>query len=92
MKNALTLQDKILAALRGEESEVEIYWDAQDSAKQGPAYRIDSGESGALDFYGWETLDGSEQDTQGYYLTAYFDMRGEYSGPDQDGVYPHLEA
>lgn len=34
--NTLTLSEKITSALRGEESEVEIYWDAQDSTNAGP--------------------------------------------------------
>jgi hypothetical protein len=86
--------DLITTALRNpaDAPRVTIYWDAQDTRNPGPAYRIDGGDSGPLDFCGWKTVDGSKPDTQGYYLGDYFTRNGAYAGPDCHGVYPILTA
>lgn len=92
------IQSIIDQALRGEDTgsyDVTIYWDSQDSGNEGPAYRVidASGheESGALDFRGWDSTT-DDCDSQGYALTDYFAILGEYQGPDQCGIYPRLIA
>lgn len=65
----------------------EIYWDSQDPANVGPAYRVGTAphqESGALEFAGWS----SDEGTDDYDLGAFFDGDGGYLGPDSMGVHP----
>jgi len=79
--------EAIEAALKGETSDVVIYWDSQDSNNEGPAFRRESTqESGALEFRGW-----IGENTNGYFLGEYFKgPDSAYLGPDSDGVYPNL--
>lgn len=66
-----------------------LYWDDQDAANAGPAYRVKFGEdefSGPLELEGWSS------DVDGYELAHYFDAQGEYKGPDAVGVYPIFSA
>lgn len=89
--------NRLTAQLCGEESGIVIYWDAQDSANAGPAYRDESdlsNGSGALDFGGWGRVGGGigDHDCQGYSVSDYFGDNGQYRGPDEFGVYPVLMA
>lgn len=91
----MNLNELIAAALIDPKNTdgITLYWDAQDSSDEGPAYRLaDNAGSGALEMDGWACTDGSEPDVQGYELAAYFLHNGEYAGPDQYGVYPELAA
>ena len=79
--------NEILNASKGQESKIEIYWDNQDPANAGVAYRYrDGSDSGALEFVRWS------EPVEGYELAHYFVNDGRYSGPDQHGVYPIFEA
>ena len=77
--------NEILKASKGQESDIEIYWDKQDPANAGTAYRYrDGSDSGSLYFVRWS------EPEEGYELEHYFDGDGRYLGPDQHGVYPIL--
>ena len=67
--------------------EITIYWDAQDSNNEGPAWRTDT-ESGSLEFVQWNDPD----DAEGYNVREYFGQNGEYKGPDCYGIHPIFEA
>ena len=90
----ISTSDAISAALRGEDSPAVIYWDTQDPANPGPAYRrTDCEESGALDFVKWganEPANCTPDVTDGYQLEYYFGTDGAYKGPDDFGVFPVL--
>ena len=81
--------EEILKASKGQESEIEIYWDKQDPANVGPTYRYRNGsDSGPLEFVRWS----ESESVEGYELDHYFDQHDRYIGPDQHGVYPIFEA
>ena len=76
---------EILKAVKNEESKITIYWDEQDPANVGAAYRYrDGSDSGPLEFVRWS-------EPVEYELENYFDGDGRYIGPDQHGVYPIFE-
>lgn len=64
--------------------EILLYWDVQDPANPGPAYRTAT-DSGPCELMHWN---GS---SQGMHLEDFFrGPDGAYLGPDSDGVYPIL--
>jgi hypothetical protein len=71
--------NKITAALKGEDSSVVITIDENSTL---------FADGQELQFLCWAgpSVDGSEDDT--YSMADYFDINGDYRGPDQHGVYP----
>ena len=87
----MSKSNEILKAAKGQESKIEIYWDRQDLANEGPAYRYrDGSESGPLEFVRWS--ESESESVEGYEMWMYFGSGDRYSGPDQHGVYPIFEA
>jgi hypothetical protein len=91
-------REELHSALRGEPSDIEIYWDASDPQDPGPAWRTPGDErggceSGPLDVCGWASLydDTVRQHIEGYQVAHYFDGHGAYRGPDAEGIYPDME-
>jgi hypothetical protein len=63
-----------------------LYYDTQDPADPGPAYRT-AEEGGALELCGWGgPADGTEDSS--YRIGEFFGDDGAYRGPDNEGVYP----
>ena len=90
---------KIAAALKTKiVTEIEIYWDRQDSNNAGPAFReatgpIDQRDSGPLEFCGWGHTSGRpvvESEVIVYHIADYFSENCAYRGPDDFGIYPIL--
>lgn len=76
----------ILTQPTTEDSPVRVYWDEQDPADCGPAWKSDT-DSDRLDHWGWA---GCDDDGEGRHISDYFGADGYYLGPDADGVYPVL--
>ena len=85
------IKNNLVNALRGAQSDMVIYWDTQDAANIGPAFRF-AGESGPLEFVTWASTGGriTADDVAGYNIADYFGVDGAYKGPDQDGIFPVL--
>ena len=81
----MNINELIEAALKNPATKgITLYWDRQDSANEGPAYRT-SDDSGSLELLRWEG------DAAGMHLENFFrGPDGAYLGPDADGVYPVL--
>ena len=80
----MTTQEAVNMAAAGQESPVVLYWDDQDPANKGPAYRYaDASGSGSLEFSGWSG--GAPGD---YRVEHFFDNDCKYGCPDAGGVHP----
>jgi hypothetical protein len=93
----MNTNELIAAALKERSAHgITLYWDDQDPNNVGPAYRVDGGESGALEFVRWNAPDPRDCEpdvVEGYCLEPYFNGPDRaYLGPDQYGVYPGLVA
>ena len=91
----MTTNDLIREALKGNKTDIVIYWDKQVPGEHGPAFRREATqESGTLEFVKWDAEDprnAASDVVERYYLEAYFLVPdGAYLRPDQHGVYPIL--
>jgi len=88
----MTTNEAINAAAAGEPSPVAIYWDDQNPANEGVAYKYrDGSDSGAAVFAGWNDGHGGTL-AKIEVLRAFFDGDGTYLGPTIGGVYPTFKA